>query len=210
MKSLTKQALEAINRIEVLKKDAVPKISAKAINAIGVKTERETAKSVAKSEDVPQKAIRNRIKPISRASPKNPARQVSLRLRPLSATSIGKVRQTRRGVSVRKHRFDGHFIADGSKGYGKYKSGARRSYGGIKQDRRTRYHSTSLNHQHVLHRTTSRRYPIDVTKIAIEKPIVDSYQDSVKKAYRQDLTTQMATEIAKEIARINRMNNAAK
>lgn len=195
--SLDKQIAQAVNRLTAISKKAVPMATARAINKMGTTAERQTAKDVGKAENVPQKIIRQRITAIKKSSARDLRRRVRLRRFDIPAVLLGKARQTRRGVSVRQRRFNGAFLADGSKGFGKYRPSRHRQGGRAYQD-------TSLRSQQVLQRTGKGRYPLQVVTVPIEKPITEQFERNVTQAYARDLAPELAQQLGKEIAKITR------
>jgi hypothetical protein len=189
--SLSAQCDLAIKRLDIVKKTAVPAAKARAINTIGAATERQTIREVAKSERIKQSALKPRVSPIRKAKTRTPTRKVRLRLTDVPVISIGKPRQTKTGVTVRGRRFSGSFIADGSKGYGKYRKG-------------NRYQSTSLAKRQVLRRASKGRYPLEVVKIPIQKSLTQGYERNVRRAYNQNLPRELAKQLTKELVKINR------
>lgn len=197
--SMTQQVQQAIRRLESVKVSAVPSAIARSINAVGVVSERRTAQDVAKSEKIKQRAIKQRISPIKKASQSSPNRRVKIKRHDIAASAIGKPRQTRKGVSVGKHRFGGAFVADGSKGFGKYIRSQHR------QSDRKAYYDTRLTTEQVLQRTRKDRHPLEVVKVSIEKPLTNTYERNVRRAYTQNLAPELTKNLARELSKINRV-----
>lgn len=195
--SLDKQIATAVSRLSAVSKKAVPVATARAINQMGTGAERQTARDVAKSENIPQKLIRQRITVLKKSSASDFRRRIRVRRSDVPASAIGKARQTKRGVSVRQHRFAGAFLADGSKGYGKYLKSSRR------QGRRA-YQDTSLSRQQVLTRTGKDRYPIEVVTVPIKQPLTEQFERNVTQAYARDLAPALAKQLSNEIGKITR------
>lgn len=190
------QVQAAIKKLEAVKKSAVPAATARSVNAVGVISERQTARDVSKSEKIKQRSIRQRINPIRKAKPSDPRRRVRVRRHDMDVTQVGKPRQTKKGVSVRHHRFPGAFVADGSKGFGKY----------IRAKHRTKkseaYYPTKLTRPVVLERIDKARYPLDFIRIPIEDVLTRAYERNVRRAYNQNLAPEMTKNLAKEMAKI--------
>ncbi|EIE1227647.1 phage tail protein [Vibrio vulnificus] len=196
---MAEQVQQAIRRLELVKVSAVPAATARAINAIGAVSERRTAKEVAKSEKIQLRSVRSRITPIKKANVNETVRRVRVRRHDMPAVMVGKARQTRRGVSVRQHRFSGAFLADGSKGKGKYIASSRRRAG------RQTHHDTQLRTQQVLQRTGKGRYPLEVVKVPISQPLTSAYERNVRRAYNQDLGPEMRKQLTRELVRVNKV-----
>lgn len=197
MSSLERQIQTSIQRLALVSKRAVPVATARAINRMATTAERQTAKDVAKSENMPQKLIRQRITAIKKSNARDLRRRVRLRRSDIPAILLGKSRQTRRGVSVRQRRFNGAFLADGSKGFGKYRY-ARHRQGG------SSYLNTSLRSQQILQRTGKGRYPIQVVTVSIETPITEQFERNVTQAYTRSLPSELAQQLGRELSKINR------
>ncbi|EKO3392590.1 phage tail protein [Vibrio fluvialis] len=195
--NLDSQIKSAIHRLSAVSKRAVPVATARAINKMSTMAERQTAKDVAKSENMPQKLVRQRIAAIKKSNARDLRRRVRLRRSDVPAVQLGKVRQTRRGVSVRQRRFNGAFLADGSKGFGKYRPARHRQGGRAYQD-------TSLRSQQVLQRTGKGRYPLQVVTVSIEKPITEQFERNVTQAYARNLGPELALQLGRELNKISR------
>ncbi|EPZ9280860.1 phage tail protein [Vibrio alginolyticus] len=190
------QIQTAIKKLEAVKKSAVPAATARSINAVGVISERQTARDVSKSEKIKQRSIRQRINPIRKAKPSDPKRRVRVKRHDMAVAAVGKPRQTKKGVSVRHHRFPGAFVADGSKGFGKY----------IRAKHRTQksesYYPTKLSSEQVLERTGRSRHPLEVITIPVHEPLTRAYERNVRRAYNQNMAPEMTKNLAKEMAKI--------
>jgi hypothetical protein len=188
----------ATKTLAQLSKTAVPNAVYRSINVVGRVSERHTIKDIAKAEKVPQKAIRPRIQPIKKAKARSPSRKTKVRLAPLMASRLGKVRQTRKGVSVGRHRFRGAFVADGSKGYGRYiKKGAR-------QLGKKPYQTTTLDRTLVLQRKGKGRYPLEAVKLNIQHSTLNTYRSNVRRAYNQIFPRELATHLIREVEKMKR------
>ncbi|MCG6268308.1 phage tail protein [Vibrio furnissii] len=194
--SLDRQIQLAKNRLAAISTQAVPVATSRAINQMGLAIERQTARDVAKEENTPMKVIRARIRALRKASAKDPRRRIRVRLRDLPAVMLGKPRQNRRGVTVRRRRFDGAFVADGSKGFGKYRRRSGR--------RRASYQATSLSRQQIFQRTGKERYPLEVVTVPIEKPLTRHFERNVRLIYNTQYAPELAKQLSRELRKITR------
>ncbi|MDA0107827.1 phage tail protein [Vibrio sp. La 4.2.2] len=188
----------AAQRLQQFSNTAVPNAVYRSINQVGMVSERQTIKAIAKAERIPQKAIRPRIRPIKRASARSPSRQTKVRLAPLMASRLGTLRQTRRGVSVGRHRFVGAFIADGHHGYGRYVTKRQRH-----RSHRP-YRATTLNQTMVLKRKAKGRYPLVAIKLDIQTVTLEHYRRQVRWAYNHLFPQEMAKQLRREVDKLVR------
>ncbi|OEF59283.1 hypothetical protein A1OW_21630 [Enterovibrio norvegicus] len=195
---LTAQVEQAMLRLQVVKKSAIPVAAARAINAVGVFSERQTTRQVAKEKRVKQSAIKARIKPLQKANSKAPQRRVRVRLSDMPVVSMGKPRQTKKGVTVRGRRIDHAFMADGSKGKGKYISRSQRRAGG------NTHRPTRLDRLQVFKRTGRGRYPLEVVKEPIRAPLLAGYERNVRRGYNLKMAPEMTKALASEMAKFNK------
>ncbi len=193
---LSEQIQKTIANLNAIKRTAVPVATSKTINAVGMVSERNTAKDVSKTERIKQKSIRARLVVRQKSAPAVPVRIVKIRRHPMAVSAVGKPRKTKRGVTVGRHRFDSAFVADGSKGFGKYIPAAKRS------NRSQAYRPTRLKSEQVFKRSSKARYPIEVVTIPIAEPLTEAYERSVRRAYNQEFPRSMAKNLETEFRKL--------
>ncbi|HFG1968386.1 TPA: phage tail protein [Vibrio cholerae] len=193
---LSLQMEQTVERLKKVRSSSVPIAISKTINAVGMVSERNTAKDVSKTERLKQKSIRARLVVRQKSAPAVPVRIVKVRRHPMAVSAVGKPRKTKRGVTVGRHRFDSAFVADGSKGFGKYIPAAKRS------NRSQAYHPTRLKSEQVFTRSSKARYPIEVVTIPIAEPLTEAYERSVRRAYNQEFPRSMAKNLETEFRKL--------
>lgn len=99
-------ALEGLDRTD----KAVKRASDRAVRKVLAWARREIQTAVAKDADIPGRAVKFRLR--HRFDNKTKSGLIWMGLNPISAHHAGKPRQSKAGVSVRKHRFPGAFVAD--------------------------------------------------------------------------------------------------
>ena len=165
--------VRAVNRQMKRSKRAVKVGASSALNKTADRIKSRVVKAVSTEENIQQKHIRKRVY-ISKSNPKKMRARVTAYQGDIPVISLGAKELKRgKGVSAPKRRYPNAFIADGSKGYGKYQG-------------KGRYGSTKLARGHVLVRTSKSRYPLEVVKVEI--------RDSVKKHSPQIARKQMNDE----------------
>ncbi|EPT9721476.1 phage tail protein [Vibrio cholerae] len=193
---LSLQMEQTVERLKKVRSSSVPIAISKTINAVGMVSERNTAKDVSKTERIKQKSIRARLVVRQKSAPAVPVRIVKVRRHPMAVSAVGKPRKTKRGVTVGRHRFDSAFLADGSKGFGKYIPAAKRS------NRSQAYRPTRLKSEQVFKRSSKARYPIEVVTIPIAEPLTEAYERSVRRAYNQEFPRSMAKNLETEFRKL--------
>lgn len=187
------QLLQAEKHLNFLSEKAAVTAKVQAINRVATRIKGQSAKATASAVKVKQKTIRKRIT-IKKASTKVLKGKktavtyatIFVKRRDVPAISLGKARQTKKGVRVGGRLFQGAFLADGSKGFGKY----------IPLHRRGRamshpYGTTKLRTMHVLKRLGSFRNSVTVIGVPIKSQITQ--------IVTQKTTSLMNTDMPKEL-----------
>ena len=158
----------AVKNLRKISRNIVPESEISALNKAQRRIATVGVKGTAGDAKLPQKVIRGRLKAY-RASKRKKYASTYIFRRDVSASGLNP-KQNRRGIKAGKHSFSGAFLADGSKGVGKY--------------RNKRFQQTRLTKQQVLKRQGNNRYPLDVVKV----PIASSATRNFQKAARQVMT----------------------
>ncbi len=189
--SFPKQLEQLERKLGAIRKNAIPNAMARSINLASTRAKTATVRVVASQEKVAQKPIRNRIHVTRKASKDSLMVRTHILTNDMLVSSIGKPRQTKRGVTVRGRRYQGAFVADGSKGYGRYMKGSR-------------YQSTSLKKTMVFERVGKARYPLKAVKIPIATPLRKSYSDALQQAYSTVYPKELVRQIELAVNRLGR------
>ncbi|HEH9728609.1 TPA: phage tail protein [Pasteurella multocida] len=168
---------QAQKKLENLNKKAVPKATARAINKVGSKVMVRSIATAAKEADVPKKLIKGRAK-LEKAKPSHLSAYIKVNRGNLPAIRIvaGKVspfltRGKRRGqLKVGKRFYERAFIQKLANG-----------------------------RVHVLQRQGKARYPIDVVKIPLVKPLTEAFESEVKKALESEMPKEMKAALEHQI-----------
>ncbi len=168
---------QAQKKLENLNKKAVPKATARAINKVGSKVMVRSIATAAKEADVPKKLIKGRAK-LEKAKPSHLSAYIKVNRGNLPAIRIvaGKgssflTRGKRRGqLKVGKRFYERAFIQKLANG-----------------------------RVHVLQRQGKARYPIDVVKIPLVKPLTEAFESEVKKALESEMPKEMKAALEHQI-----------
>lgn len=182
---LEQSVANAVANLERVSKTAVPKASAMAVNRVGKRAVSLSVRDTAKQVAVPAKRIRERTKLYS-ATASNPVATIRVRRGSIPLILVGTAKETKTGVRVGRHSVVGGFIADGSKGKGRYQR--HRGYG-----------PTQLRSQQVLRRTGKGRYPLEVVKIPLSEPLTTNFNRNTKALLRTDMPKEMRAALSQQL-----------
>ena len=178
----------AISNLRKISRTIVPESEISALNKCQRRVATLGVKGTAGEAQVPQKVIRSRLKQY-RASKRKAYASTYLFRRDVSASSL-RPRQNRRGVKAGKHDFPGAFVADGSKGYGRWNKSKKG------------WSETKLTTTQVMQRAGKGRYGLNVLKI----PVADAMKRNFEKSGRQVMTREYSGFLRHELnRRIKRM-----
>jgi hypothetical protein len=158
MKSVDAQIRLLEGKLSSIKSIEVPSASSSALNKVSGRIKSRVVKGVSKETKIKAKVIRKRVY-ISRSTVKKQRAKLNVYTREVAAISL--VKNAKNGAFKRKvagKKISNAWVADGSKGYGRYKKGA--GYG-----------KTKLTKQQILKRSGKSRYPVEVVTISILKPV---------------------------------------
>ena len=164
---------QAIHNLNSISQSAVPKATAQAVNRVAGRAISRSSRKVAQQTKVPAKLVRGRSK-LKKATSHRPIATIKVNRGNLPAIKLGAAR-----VQLRRKR--GALLAAGSVlRVGKF------SFPGafIQQLKNGRWH--------VLQRSAKSRYPIEVVKVPLEKPLTT--------AFREETTALMESDMAKELS----------
>ena len=169
---MMKGAQEAIRRLRLLNDSIVPTATAQAINRVASRAVSRSVKQVAKETRIPQKIIRKRVR-IRRASTQHstPKARLTVNRGNLPAIALGTARMQlsrRRGMAQTSTLKVGRFTFKGAF---------------IQQLNNGRWH--------VLQRVGQSRYPIEVVKIPLTKPLTDAFEEHAIKVREDDYGKEM-------------------
>lgn len=182
--------INAINNLDSVSKTAIPRASAMAVNRIGQRAISLSVRDTSKDVNVPVKVLRRRAK-LFKASFRIPVAIIRVKRGSVSLSSVGVIRKTRDGVRVGRHVVKGGFVADGSAMKGRYLG-------------RGKYAETSLMSAQVLARTGKGRYPLEIKKINISKPITESFSRRTAELMRTDMPKELKAAMAQQLRLIIR------
>lgn len=182
---LDQSIINAMANLERVSSTAVPKATAMAVNRIGKRAVSLSVRDTAKQVGVPVKRIRERAKLYS-ATASNPVAIIRVRRGAVPLILVGTAKETKTGVRVGRHNVAGGFIADGSKGKGRYQR--QRGYG-----------PTQLRSEQVLRRTGKGRYPLEVVKIPLSEPLTASFNRNTKALLRTDMPKEMRAALSQQL-----------
>ncbi|PPE61954.1 hypothetical protein F157LOC_00788 [Pectobacterium brasiliense] len=163
---------QVINNLNTISKTAVPKATAQAVNRVAGRAISRSSRKVAQQTKVPTRLVRGRSR-LKKASSNRPIATINVNRGNLPAIKLGAAR-------VQLRRKKGALLAAGSVlRVGKF------SFPGafIQQLKNGRWH--------VMRRTAKSRYPIEVVKIPLEKPLTT--------AFREETTALVETDMPKEL-----------
>lgn len=175
----------AVANLERVSSTAVPRATAMAINRVGKRAVSLSVRDTAKQVGVPAKRIRERTK-LHNATATNPMAIIRVRRGAVPLILVGTARETKTGVRVGRHFVAGGFIADGSKGKGRYQ-------------RRRGYSKTQLRSEQVLRRTGKGRYPLEVVKIPLSEPLTTNFNRNTKALLQTDMPKEMRAALSQQL-----------
>ncbi|EJD6402230.1 phage tail protein [Providencia rettgeri] len=165
---------EAVRNLGIIVDKVTPIATAQAINRIAARAVSRSVKQVSKEVKIQQKIIRKRVR-LKKASVKQgtPKARITVNRGNLPAIVLGTARvqlSRRRGVDKRhgsvlkvgKFTFKGAFIQQ-------LKNGK----------------------WHVMQRLSLSRYPIDVVKIPVSKPLTEAFEEHAIKVREEDMSKEM-------------------
>lgn len=156
MSSIDAQIRELEGKLNAIKSIDVPRASSSALNKVSAKIKTRVVRGTAKETKVSAKHVRKRVY-IRKSKVKTQRAKVKVYIRDISAISLlnnPKLGPTKRKVAGKK--LTNAFIADGSRGKGRYKRGSG-------------FQKTSLKNKQVLRRATDSRYPLEAVGVNIRK-----------------------------------------
>ena len=168
------QGLEQLKQqLNDISTKAVPKASSQAVNRVAGRAVSRSTARVSKSTRVPRRLVRGRVH-LVKASASRPTAMLRVRRNNLPAIALGP-------ASVRISRRKGNQRGAGSV----LKIGPFRFPGAFIQQ-------LANGRWHVLRRTSSKRYPIEVVKIPLAIPLTTAYSEEVDKLMQSDMPKEMA------------------
>ncbi|MET4696949.1 phage tail protein [Endozoicomonas lisbonensis] len=150
--------VRAVNRR--LKKTATieQRGASRALNTIAGRVRTRVVKTVSSEANIRQKNVRKRVY-VNKSKPQNLRVRIVAYHRDIPVVSLGaKTTRRRGGVKAEGRHYPDAFIADGSKGYGRYVRGEG-------------YRPTWLITEQVMQRESSGRYPLEVLRVSIKEPV---------------------------------------
>ena len=157
MKSVEAQIRALEKKLTKIQSSTVPLASNSALNKVAAKIKTRTVKGVSKETLVKQKFIRQRMR-VKKSKPDTQRAFLWVYVNDISAISLMK--NVKFGAFKRKvagKKYKNAWMADGSKGFGRYKKGSG-------------FSATKVKNKQIFRRTTKGRYPLEVIKIPILKP----------------------------------------
>ena len=182
--------ISAINNLDRVSNTAVPRASAMAVNRVGKRAISLSVRDTSKDVNVPVKVLRRRAK-LFNATFRTPVAIIRVSRGSVSLSSVGAIRKTRDGVRVGRHSVKGGFVADGSAMKGQYLG-------------RGKYAGTSLMSTQILKRTGKGRYPVEVQKINISKPITQFFKQRTSELMKTDMPKELKAALAQQLRLIIR------
>jgi hypothetical protein len=161
--------LTAIKSIEVLR------ASSSTLNKMTSRIKTRVIKGVSKETKIKPSIIRRKVF-IKKSTTKTQMARIRTYVGEVSAISLFKtIKNGRLRRKVAGKKIQCAFVADGSKGKGRYTKG-----GG--------FGKTSLKRQQVLKRSTSKRYPLEVVKVSILKPVTNHTKTATARVIKRDFS----------------------
>ncbi len=182
MKDIDAQIRLLEGKLTAIKSIEVPSASSSTLNKVSARIKTRVVKGVSKETKIKAKVIRKRVY-ISRSTVKKQRARLSVYTREVAAISL--VKNPKNGAFKRKvagNKISNAWVADGSKGYGRYKKGA--GYG-----------KTKLNKQQILRRSSKSRYPVEVVTISILKPVTRITQTVSSRIIKNDFAALYAHDL---------------
>lgn len=171
---------QVINNLNTISKNAVPKATAQAVNRVAGRAISRSSRKVAQQTKVPTRLVRGRSR-LKKASSKRPIATINVNRGNLPAIKLGAARvQLRRKKSA--------LLAAGSVlRVGKF------SFSGafIQQLKNGRWH--------VMRRTAKSRYPIEVVKIPLEKPLTTAFREETTSLMQSDMTKELSSALKNQL-----------
>ena len=176
---------KAVKNLRKISRTIVPESEISALNKAQRRISTVGVKGTAGDAKVSQKVIRARLRTY-RANKKKQYASTYIFRRDVSASGLNP-KQNRRGVKAGKHSFQGAFLADGSKGVGKY--------------RNKKFQATRLTRQQVLQRQGKGRYPLDVVKVPIASAATQNFQKAARLVMTSEYSGLFRHELNRRIKR---------
>ena len=158
MKNVDAQIRLLEGKLSAIKSIEVPSASSSTLNKVSARIKSRVVKGVSKETKIKSSVIRKRVF-ISRSTVKKQRAKLNVYVRNVAAISL--IKNPKLGAFKRKvagKKIANAWVADGSKGYGRYRKGA--GFG-----------KTKLSKQQILRRSSKSRYPVEVVTISIVKPV---------------------------------------
>lgn len=171
---------QAINNLNTISKTGVPKATAQAVNKVAGRAISRSTRKVAQQTKVPTKLVRGRSR-LKKATSNRPIATIKVNRGNLPAIKLGVAR-------VQLRRKKGALLAVGSVlRIGKF------SFPGafIQQLKNGRWH--------VLQRSAKTRYPIDVVKVPLEKPLTTAFREETAALMESDMTKELSAALKNQL-----------
>lgn len=172
---------EAIRNLNVIVDKVTPVATAQAVNRVAARAISRSVKQVSKEVSIQQKIIRKRVR-FQKASAKRgtPKARVTVNRGNLPAIVLGTARvQLSRNSADRRH---GSVLKVGKFTF-----------------RNAFIQQLSNGRWHVMQRMAKSRYPIDVVKIPISKPLTDAFEEHAINVRESDIDKEMRSALNNQL-----------